>query len=342
MQDKIRTFFSDNYNKWKALDTKLQRRLALGIIGLLIAIAATIFFIVRQPMVVAFQGLDWSTVGRISQVLDENNIRHNTIRAGTAIEVRQRDHDNARMLVHGHPEVGDLPAPRFGLQDLLEGTGMATSEDTRQEMVRTLRQGGIETMLENLEFVNQATVTIVAQNNRQLFVRDGQAASASVLLATNRNITNSESEGVAGMVSNAVEGLSTDNITIMNQHGIILFDGSGIGDGRFPGAVAGNGISDPLMQIQLQQRIDWEMGIMALLGGLFDRVDVTASPRFNLESELFSEIRHMNPVEGGGNRGLIQSIREIMESATGRPIEEIFEPGVGASDLSIPTHVFGG
>lgn len=328
MQEKIQKLTNDISEKWQGLNKQQQMRLALGIIGLIVAIGVTIYLATRPRMVSLYTNTSYATILEIQTVLNEAGIRNNLIQNGRGIEVRQQDVGAARLEIEGRADIFSPDSFVFG--DMLERMSMGTPDGTRRDMSRAALQGELEVMLRQLDGIDDATVRLNIPDTG-LFLRDRHLPTATVFLSTSLNIDNHMALTVAQAIAGAVEGLTVENIVIMNQRMQTVFDG---------GSIVEDGFNVDL-DLERQRRNEIEGAAFMLLNPLYDEVRVMSNIRLN--QDRVNQIAHTreNPLGDGSNTGLLESEQILNENATGTPIAG-GEPGLGANDGGVPVFGMGG
>jgi flagellar M-ring protein FliF len=118
--------------------------------------------------------------------------------------------------------------------ELFDGTNFATT--TMGEMVKKMRalQGELERTIMSLDAVLSARVH-VSQPEKTIFAKHAQEASASVLLKLRPGgeLDKKQIKGISNFVAGSVEGLKTENVTIIDVFGNLLTpkdeEGEGLG-----------------------------------------------------------------------------------------------------------------
>lgn len=328
MQERIQKLTKDVSEKWQGLTKQQQMRLALGIIGLIFAIGATIFIITRPKMVPLYTNENFGTISEVEEILNDAGIRNNVIRNGRGIEVREEDYATARLEVEGRSDI--FSDDSFLLADMLENTNMSTSENTRREMSRAAQQGEIEIMLKQLDGIDDARVLLNIPDGSLRFLTEGPPPTATVFLTTSTTIDNQRALAIANSVAGAVEGLTIENINIMNQNAQTIFDGSATDDGN----------SNVDLDLERQRRNQIEYTAFQLLSPMFDDVRIMANIVLNQDVAEIERRTVTDPTGNGGNTGFVADERTYSEEASGSPAAAI-EPGVNANNLGVPNYMMG-
>lgn len=115
--------------------------------------------------------------------------------------------------------------------ELFDSTSLAMT--TVGEVVKRLRavQGELERTISSLDAVDSARVHIT-QPEKSVFAKEGQETTASVLikLRAGGELDKKQIKGIANFVAGSVEGLKTENVTIIDVYGNLLTPKSEEGD----------------------------------------------------------------------------------------------------------------
>jgi len=176
-----------------------------------------------------FTQLDDQQAGQIVEKLKEKKIPYTlsgsgSIDGGTAILVPAKDIDQTRVELasEGFPTGGVVGFENF------ENTKFGeTDTDRRARYLRAL-QGELTRTIEGLAEVDKARVHIV-QPEPSLFIDTQKVATAAIMLKLNpnKNLEPEQVKGVVMLVTNSVEGLKPDNVTVVDMAGNILSEDIG-------------------------------------------------------------------------------------------------------------------
>jgi flagellar M-ring protein FliF len=117
----------------------------------------------------------------------------------------------------GSPKMGSIGLEIFDKQDF--GINSYAQKINYQRAL----QGELMRAINTLTAVKQSKV-ILALPNKKTFLEEGSAASASVVveLRQGKELTADQIRGIRYLVSNAVEGLDPDRVTVLDERGKIL------------------------------------------------------------------------------------------------------------------------
>lgn len=332
MKDRIINFYNSTRTRWQGLELVQKRRLVMACAGLIVALAVTMFFMVRPDWAVLHNNLDRVTINEMRNVLRDNNIRYRIAQGGTAIEVRYGDLNEALVEVHSNIDVFSTGGERFLLSNALEGINMSTSETAMDQMFRRVDENEIAVSLMLLDGIVDANVSLVVADPRSVFLGNS-ASSASVVLHTTRPFSQQEALMMANTIAGSVESLSIENVTITDQNLNNIFHGGSVGDDRF------GGNSDVDLRVAHATRL--ENNVRHMLSQLFSDVSVTSNIALNLDHTVTNATTFTEP--GGVGTGGIVSDEEILnETAEGTGGAGATEPGAFANDGGVPGTMLAG
>jgi flagellar M-ring protein FliF len=205
------------------------RRFALA--GVLVALLVGVGLVGRwastPTYVMLFSNLDLKESGAIADRLQKANIPHRLQSGGGAIEVPSADIARARVALakdglptQGRPGLELFDKPSWGMTDFTQR--VTYQRALEGELARTIGQ---------IDGIERAEVHLLMPETDGLR-RKGRQAGASVVL-TLKGGTPPASEtvqGIAFIVANSVEGLSADQVAIMDGTGRVLsLPASGLG-----------------------------------------------------------------------------------------------------------------
>ncbi len=195
----------------------------LTIILVLLIAAGGIFGIVnwasRPDFVPLFSNLPPEDAGKIVDWLSENKIPYKLEQGGGRILVPREVVYNSRIRL---AEEG-LPSQRAKGYEIFDETNLGMSEFVQKINFRRALEGELARTIMDLDEVDEARVHIVIPEPA-LFREKENPATASVVLKLRGSLNSQQVAGVSHLISSAVEGLDTENVTIIDTRGNILSD----------------------------------------------------------------------------------------------------------------------
>ena len=199
-----------------------------------------------------FAGLKVEDAAEITQKLDEKKIPYQIDGGGTALKVPVAELHGARMMLasEGMPRGGAVgfelfDEPKFGM----------TAFEQQMNYRRAL-QGELRRTIRSLDEVENVSLHLVLPK-KGTFREDDQEASASVVLQVRqgRTLGRDQVNGIVNLVAASVEGLTPEQVTVVDQQGEML---SAPRDSVMSGTL-------PALELRQQVERDLEKRVFALL-----------------------------------------------------------------------------
>lgn len=216
MSDPVSQFF----NLFKAMPISKKISMAF-ILALVIAGFGLMFFYANQiDYQVLYSNLSQREAGSILSKLKERNVPYKVEANGSAIMVPAEKVYELRLSLAGDgmPSGGDVGFEIFDKNDF------RTTKFVQELNYRRALEGELARTIKQFNEINDANVHIVLPKE-SLFVEDRNPASASIQLNTRSSLPPSRLAAIVHLVSNAVEGLDSEHITVVDINGRIIFKG---------------------------------------------------------------------------------------------------------------------
>jgi flagellar M-ring protein FliF len=218
---------------WQGL-TLSRRILLVALVVLCVAVIGGVAYWAGQPEYrVLYSGLAPEDASAVTTRLTALNIPYKLSANGTTISINAEQIPQTRidLAAEGLPTKGS--GKGFELFDDASPLGMTPF----LQHVNYLRaqQAELARTIQHLEPIAQARVHIV-QPEPSPFIRDQKPPTASVVITLKPGVALSHSmaKGIVALVARSVEGLTPDNVTLLDNSGHILSDARG-DEGKVPG-----------------------------------------------------------------------------------------------------------
>lgn len=217
MNERIKKVTTVVKDKWTGFSTAVK----ILIIAIPIALIAIIIILVNllnhTDDVVLYSGLTAAEAGEISGKIQEMGVNDVTVKGGEVIvPSNQADYLRMELAVQGYPKSsGDYSIWNDGL-DL-----WSTDKDKR-EVMRQQREYNIATTLAKLKPVREASVMLEVPETRDYVITTKEEVprcSVTLTLREGEELTNEQVRAIFATVSNAVDGLTYDNISVVDTQG---------------------------------------------------------------------------------------------------------------------------
>lgn len=282
------------------------------------------------------QDVELETVSRVTAQLDEVGIAYKLETGGTRVVVEEADLARARVVLAGS---GLTLGGRPGFE-LFDQPSWGMTDFTQRVNYRRALEGELERTLGRMRGVEEAQVHMALEES-SLIRRASRPAEASIVLTLGRGAGFDAAmvEGVQALVAGSVEGLNTDNVTVMDDTGRLLSAPSGPG-----------GMASSARQLDMRQRVEdyLEEKAQALLDRIvgsedatvrvaaeldFDRLDRTVQS-VDPESQVTVEEELAEVIPGDASQGA-SSVESSSTFETSRSVETLSREGGRITRLSV-------
>ncbi len=208
--------------RWNALPRTTRIAAIGGAVGLLLLFVALGFWASTPTYTTLYTGLSPADSAAVVQALKEQNIPVRTSGGGSVIEVPQEYAETARLELasKGLPKTG---APGYAR---LEKTPFGMTQSMEQNTLRIALEEELQNTIQHLEPVESARVHITPGNDSPFAdSRTEPTASVVVSLKPNTMLTREQVRGIVHLVSHSVEGLKSENVTVVDSEARPLWQG---------------------------------------------------------------------------------------------------------------------
>ncbi|SCY14436.1 flagellar basal-body MS-ring/collar protein FliF [Alkaliphilus peptidifermentans] len=320
MTEAVETMRNQLSEYFQGMEKRQMIKLALAAIFILLALTAMILLFTRTEYVVLYYDLDAKQAGEVLNTLESNNIKARFGDSSGTILVAKQDEKRAQVVV----ATQGLPTARFSFEDAFTNSFMMTSEE-RTQRFQYAQQNYLASTIEEIPGIRKAVVHLtVPEKSGFIYANDDRMSKASVFLdlETRANLDNNSISGIVLLVSNAVQGLSPENVTVHGTDGRVLNQRNESGDAAFS-------VND---QINLQHAVknDLENSITDFLSTVYGygNVAVMANVKLDFDSEI-TEIMEFSPPIDGETTGIIRSMQELQQNVVNEAIGGI--PGTDSN-----------
>jgi flagellar M-ring protein FliF len=261
-----------NLQALKSLPAKSKAVIAVSAVAIL-AIAFLMLRIAGAPTYATLtSGLEPAETGKVTAVLDEQGIAYELQANGTTVAVEKGALAKARVAVAG---AGVATAGGTGEGfELFDKQKLGASDFQQKVTYQRALEGEIARTIGGLQGVSGANVSLVLPED-ELFSDSETPATAAVMLDNSSDTLDPAGiRGMAQLVASSVKGLKTENVTITDGAGQLLWpQGDGTG-----ATAAGAG------KQAMEQR--YERGLEANLGALLARTLGPGKAQVQVKSSL--------------------------------------------------------
>src|SRR3954454_15401536 len=218
---------------FRALPARSKGIIAVSAVAIL-AIAFLMLKVATAPSyTILSSGLDPAQTGKVTAALDEQGIGYELRNNGTALAVEKAQVAQARVALAGQGVSVDAGSAK-GFE-LFDEQKLGASDFQQQVTYQRALEGEISRTIGKVQGVSSPQVQLVLPED-DLFADEASPATAAVMLGNSADtLEPGATRGIAQLVASSVKGLKTDNVTITDASGALLWPA---GDGTGAGGVA--------------------------------------------------------------------------------------------------------
>jgi len=207
------------------LQYSLKQRLIIS--GILIAFLSIVFTLVmwsnRTEYDLLFANLDPQDASEIVTGLSADKIKYRLETGGTTIYVQQDMVDELR--IKYHDKNGGTNSPQ-GWDKVFEPGKANLGETSTMQRMKIIRaqEGELETSINMITWVRNSRVHLNIPE-RRLFEDDRRGSASVILNLKTPNISEIQLKSIPSMVSHSVDGISEEDVSVVDAHGNLLYNG---------------------------------------------------------------------------------------------------------------------
>ena len=290
---------------WNKFTTR-QKTIIISIAaGVILALAVLVTLLTRKTYVTLATCETTAEAAEIVDLLESNSLDYKTSTDGTIVSVLDSQESQANLLLGANK----ITADGYTIDDVTSG-GFSTTESDKQKRWVYLIQQKMETDLEANSAVKSATVTVDLPENDGTLISQETEAFAAITLELDGELTEENAAALARFVASALGNETTDNVTIIDTDGNLLFSGedaSSVG-----GTTATTQLS---MKKKAEELVKSEVKSVLLGTDLYDSVEVASNLDLDFSSSQI--VDHQYTPADGQTQGVLSHSESYESESTG-------------------------
>lgn len=230
MQEKLKQIPEKLKNWWKSTARKTKIFLILGLVVVLVILAAVIAIVSNRPYATLFTGLNQTELNEIVTYLSDNGITDYRIEGNDTVlvpetQVYQLKADLAMQ---------NYPASGYGYELYLDNVGSLTTESERLQLQLYDLQENLAATIRCFDNVENATVNLTPGSDNSYILDSDDiveaTASVTVQMRDGTMLTDPQAQAIRSLVSGAVQNLSVESVKILDTMGNTYTSGDPLTD----------------------------------------------------------------------------------------------------------------
>ena len=255
----IKKYLGFASNFFSKLDQKQKILFVSGAAICLVLIILLVRFVTQPNLVPLYSDIELQDAAEITEYLKDNNISFELKDEGSTILVPEDQKYQVRL------DLADSGLPKGNVVgfESFDAMRFGETESTQKVRYTVALQGELERTISKIAGVDDVRVHI-AIPEESLFVEDEKEATSSVFvdLKPGCNLEDTQVHGITRLVASGVEGLTAENVTVVDSDGNVLSDSIG-GKTQISGQLTTN---------QMQLKFDYEKRLDNSLQSMLERV----------------------------------------------------------------------
>lgn len=265
--------------KIKEFNTKLDLRQKLVLLSLFILTFAVLIWLItwsaKVDYAMLFGNLTSKNASEIIKKLEEQNVKYKLENSGTAIMVPKDQVYKLRIQLSSEGMVSD-GSKGF---EIFDKTSLGMTDFVQNIDYQRAMEGELKRTIQAINGIEFARVHLVFPKEK-VFKEDQKKPTASVFLKLKKRLTSKQVQGIANLISSAVEGMDPSEVTILDQNGNTLTE-------NYDDSVSGLTNYQMKLQSNVEKNLSTKVQTMLdnIVGASNSVVRITAELNFdNIES----------------------------------------------------------
>ncbi|WP_022778422.1 flagellar basal-body MS-ring/collar protein FliF [Butyrivibrio sp. AE3009] len=289
MPERLRAIWQKILDWWNQF-TAGQKRLIVGAGAVILLTVIILVTVLNQPQYVLLTtAQSGKEAAQIKELLDSNSVNYKMSEDGLEFRVLKKDRGETSLLL----EANDIQAYSYAFENVTNGGFSTTESDKQKKYVKYLESQLEQDFISTFDAIKTAKVKLNIPDNDGTLIGNKEEAFAFVLLTLDDTIEFNEDNAayLARAVANSVGNKTTNNITILDTAGNMLFTGSE------ETTMAGMASSQLSLKAKSEQLVKSEVRKVLLGTKLYDNVEVASNLVMDFSNEKVTDHQY-TPADG--------------------------------------------
>ncbi len=323
MADRLKAILNRIVEWWNKFTPKQKTIIVCAFAGVILAIGVLSYVLSRPDYAVVKVCESTAIAAEVTELLESNEITNYTSKDALTVYVLEEQLSQARLVLGAN----DISSEGFGIEDVTSG-GFSTTESDKQKRYIVYKEVQMEEDLEVNDYVKEAHVTLIVPEDDGTLISQNLESSASVVLELSGDMPPEVASSLAHYIATALGNSTTENVTIIDKLGNLLFSGETMAAG------VGNMSTQLSAKQEAEKLVKQEVKNVLLGTNLYDVIEVASN--LSLDFSSYKKTIHDYSVDDGRSEGyLAQENLYSSENESGIG----GEPGTGSNDEDGTTYV---
>lgn len=259
------------------------KRISVMVVALIagLAVISVVLMLSGKEFAPLLTNIPSDQMPTIVQKLSEKNIPYTITENGKTIEIPKELLHSTQMTLMS--EIGNSKMGNIGLE-MFEKQDFGMNSYAQKINYQRAMQGELIRAINTLTAVKQSKV-ILALPNKKTFLEEGGKPSASVVIELHqgKELTTEQIRGIRYLVSNAIEGMDPDSVTVLDEKGKVLTRHN-------DGTTAG---SSEILELKGRIEREYEGRIESILSKVVGQTKIVAKVDATLNNKVVSSVEEL-------------------------------------------------
>ncbi len=324
MLDRLKEIPAKLLEWWNKFSPKQKTIIVCAAAGVLLAVGVVGYILTRPQYTVIKRCETVKEAAKVMELLDANDITYLKSEDTLTISVLKAQVSDVTLLLGSN----DISTEDYDSLEQVTAGGFSTTESDKQKRYVLYKETKMESDLESNEYVENAHVTLLVPEDDGTLISQNLASSASVVLELEGEMPQEVATSLAHFIATALGNPNTDNVTIIDTEGNLLFSGETYAAGT------GKVSTQFAVKQEAENIVKQEVKSVLLGTNLYDNVEVASNLALDFSS--YKRTDHEYSVAEGLSQGYLASenlYSSENESGVGG------EPGTGSNGEDGATYV---
>lgn len=292
MTDRLKAIPAKILEWWNRFTSKQKTIIICIGAGVIVALAILVTILTRPQYVLLANCESTKEASQITDLLDGAGITYTVSDDGYQIKVLKEQMSDANLLLGAN----DIPTAAYGIENVTDG-GFSTTESDKQKKYKLYLEGQMEEDLVRFEAVKKADVQLSLPENDGTLLSQNEESYASVILELDGEFTQENAAAMAQFVKTALGNENSNNITILDSQGNLLFSGE---DSY---SITGNASNQLSVKQQAERLVRNEVKKVLLGTNQYDNIEVASN--LSLDFSSTEVVQHDYTPADGQTQGVL-------------------------------------
>lgn len=327
MADKLKEIPGKILEWWNKFNPKQKTAIVCIVAGVVLMFSVLGYVLTRPNYVPLATCESQKEAAEIIELLEGDDLKYQTSTDGLKISILASQEADANLLLGAN----NIPSDTYDINNVVAG-GFSTTESDKQKLMKVYLQKEMASTLQRNEAVKKAYVDLTIPEQEGTLISQDKESFAAVTLEIEggMELTEENVAALARYVATALGNTSTDNVTIIDTEGNLLFSGEDNGN------VAGSASTQLDAKSKAEAIVKKEVRSVLIGTTLYDNVEVTSNLKLDFSTK--EETQHDFSAPEGSDQGLLSEERVYETESQGITGGE---PGTGSNDEDGGSYVLG-